>query len=532
MDSSAHYLPYSDTGFFSTLLTDYVASNVQLSNFYEHQVNYKGISAAIKQREKFNTKRELLVQVLTKKYQHVGTSAKQLHNIQQLLQPNTFTITTAHQPNIFTGHLYFIYKILHAVKVADELNTTMPDKHFIPIYYMGSEDADLDELGHVFIDGTKYTWQTEQTGAVGRMLVDENLIGILKKISGQLLVHPFGQQIMDVMCHCYTIGITIEQATFLLVNQLFGQFGLLVLLPDNEDLKASFLPIIAKELTEQFSHKKVQETATIFPPAYKLQASGRPINLFYLQHQSRKRIEWNGQQFNVVDTNVVFSKQAMLAEFTNHPEKCSPNVILRPIFQEWVLPNIAFIGGGGEIGYWLELKKVFDAAEVPYPMLIVRNSFLIIEQQQQQLINKLQLSTLEMFKDTLTIINNFVQKSSTKQLQLTQELRQLTAVYQTIQATAGNIDSTLATHTAALLTIATNKINTLQSKMLRAERKKNEAVVRQITKLKKQLFPQNNLQERVENFMLLYAKHGPSFIQTVYKYSSALQQQFAIINLQ
>ena len=531
MNSTAQQIPYSHTGFFSSLLTDYVAGNKHLLPFFEHSVDYNGIAAAITQRQKHNTNRQLLVQVLTKKYQHFTLSAKQQNNIQLLLQPNTFTITTAHQPNIFTGHLYFIYKILHAVKIADELNTNLPDKHFVPIYYMGSEDADLEELGHVFIDGVKYTWQTNQTGAVGRMLIDESLINILKKISGQLLVHPFGQQLVNMMYQCYTIGNTIEQATFLLVQQLFAQYGLLVLLPDDADLKASFLPIITKELEEQFSFKKVQETAAVFPTKYKLQASGRPLNLFYLQHQSRKRIEWDGHQFNVVDTNVVFSKQAMLDAFTTHPEKCSPNVILRPVFQEWVLPNIAFVGGGGEIAYWLELKKVFDAVDVPYPMLIVRNSFLIIEPQHVQVINKLQLSTLEMFKDTLTIINNFVQKNSTHVLSLQPQIVQLNTIYAAMQNTAGKVDSTLAIHTAALLTQATNKIKALQNKMLSAERKKNEAVVRQITKLKQQLFPQNNLQERVENFMLLYAKYGPDFIQHLYQNSSTLQQQFTIVHL-
>jgi bacillithiol synthase len=367
MHSTASSILYSETGFFSALVTDYIGADEKLQQLYQHPVSSDGFIAAIQQRNNFNTNRQLLVQVLQKQYANIQLTAKQQHNIQSLLLPNTYSITTAHQPNIFTGHLYFVYKILHAIKIAQELSEQMPQNNFVPVYYMGSEDADLDELGHIYLDGIKYQWQTKQTGAVGRMLVDQSLIDLITSLSGQLLVHPFGPQIVQTIIECYTFGNTIEQATFLLVNQLFAEYGLLVVLPDNADLKASFNKVLVKELVEQFSHKKVEETAQIFPSVYKAKMSGRPLNLFYLQQNSRNRIEWDGKVFTVVDTDLMFTKEQILDEVHQFPERFSPNVILRPVFQEWILPNIAFVGGGGEIAYWLTLKKVFEDVAVPYP---------------------------------------------------------------------------------------------------------------------------------------------------------------------
>src|SRR5690606_23930744 len=137
--------------------------------FYKHRPNLGGIGNAIKERMAFNTNRKNLVAALKSQYQQIDRCDKVISNIDKLADHNTFTICTAHQPNLFTGYLYFIYKIVHAIKLADELNTVYPQYHFVPIYYMGSEDNDLKELNHIYLNGDKLTWETQQTGAVGRM---------------------------------------------------------------------------------------------------------------------------------------------------------------------------------------------------------------------------------------------------------------------------------------------------------------------------------------------------------------------------
>jgi bacillithiol biosynthesis cysteine-adding enzyme BshC len=529
MNSTASTLSFSATGFFSKLVADYIAADKKLQPFYEHAVDLDGIKNAMQQRKQFNTNRPLLVDNFTEKYSNIPLTEKQQANINRLANENTFTITTAHQPNIFTGHLYFIYKILHAIKLADYLCEQLPEANFVPVYYMGSEDADLDELGFIVINGEQYKWNTNQTGAVGRMKVDKALVQLIDQFSGQLLVHPFGASIVDVMRKCYTIGTTIEQATFALVNELFAAYGLLILLPDDTQLKDAFSPIIAAELNSQFSHEAVAKTVNQFPAEYKVQTSGRELNLFYLQEQSRERIEKVGDHFEIVNTDLQFTVQEMMKELKNHPERFSPNVILRPVFQEFILPNIAFIGGGGEIAYWLELKRVFAAVKVPYPMLIVRNSFLVIEKKYQQILDKLQLSHAAIFSKEFDLMNALVKRDSDMQVELTNEKEQLQNLYQHISEVAGKIDATLHAHTAALFVKTNKKILALEKKMLRAEKKKFETQQQQLHKIKSQLFPNNSLQERVENFMGLYAQYGDGFIQALYENSLTLEQQFTVL---
>ena len=331
------------------------------------------------------------------------------------------------------------------------------------------------------------------------------------------------------MKQCYKEEVTIEQATFKLVNELFAAYGLLILLPDSDLVKRAFIPVIKKELTTRFSNKAVEKTVSQFPAVYKAQASGREINLFYLLDNKRERIEQSGETFLIINTTLKFTLQQLLQELNDHPERFSPNVILRPVLQEFILPGIAFIGGGGEIAYWLELKKVFEAVEVPYPMLIVRNSFMFVNKESQGIVEKLKLDYSALFKPALEQINQLVQRDSVVQLGLEKEKQQLTDLYEQLKNISGSIDVTLKTHTSALFTQALNKINVLEKKMLSAERKKFEAQQRQLQKLRKELFPNNNLQERVVNIMPFYAVWGKDFIEMIYDNSKGLSQKFGII---
>jgi uncharacterized protein YllA (UPF0747 family) len=299
METHCEFIGYESTGYFSKLMIDYLNEDERLKPFYKHPVSIEGIKAAVDARKQAETPRKLLVQELRKQYEGLALSHLQEENLQLLLQQNTFTVCTAHQPNIFTGPLFFIYKILHAVKLANHLNEQLPENKFVPVYYMGSEDADLNELGHVYISGDKFTWDTKQTGAVGRMKVDKQLILLIERMAGQMEVHEFGKELVQLLKGSYKEGVLIQQATLQLVNELFKDFGLLVLVPDNTALKRVFSSIVKKELTEQFSHLIVEETITSLSEHYKPQAGGRELNMFYLTESKRERIEKEGVGYKV-----------------------------------------------------------------------------------------------------------------------------------------------------------------------------------------------------------------------------------------
>ena len=529
MDCSIDYLPYETTGFFAKIVVDYLQQAEALQPFFEHEPTREGVRKSIEARKNFVTDRSLLVQSLNEQYKGIPLAEKVKTNIALLEKDHVFTVTTAHQPNIFTGPLYFIYKILHAVKLAEELGKQFPDNGFVPVYYMGSEDADLDELGYINVGGQKLVWQTPQTGAVGRMKVDKAFLLIIHAIEGQIAVLPYGNELISLFKKCYTEGKSIQQATLELVNELFESFGVVVVVPDSAALKSAFSKTITKELSEGFSHQLVEQTAAALSVNYKVQTAGRPVNLFYLIDDKRERIELEGDLYTVQALNISFTKEAMLTELREHPERFSPNVILRGVFQETILPNIVFIGGGGELAYWLELKNVFKAVNVPFPLLAIRNSFLFVEKDQHERVLKLKLNTTDLFTDTTALINAMVKAHSTNQLVLTAELAEANAFYEKLQALAGAIDHTLTDHVISLKSKSLKKLNDLEKKMLRAEKDKFETTIQQITQIKSALFPGNSLQERHDNFSLLYAKYGNDWIRTIYDSSEGLKQQFGII---
>ena len=529
MDQTANYLSYESTGYFSKIVSDYLSQSTLLQPFYQHAPSLQGIQDSIKARKIFDTPRKLLVEVLTDQYANLEISGKVKQNIQLLADANTFTVTTAHQPNIFTGPLYFIYKILHAVKLADEMAAQMPQYKFVPVYYMGSEDADLDELGFINIGGQKLVWETKQTGAVGRMKVDKGLIKLIHAIHGQAGVLPFGNELTDLLKRCYTEGKLIQQATLELVNALFADYGLVVLIPDNAKLKKAFQPVVEKELTEGFSHKIVADTIAKLEQHYKVQAGGREINLFYLINDKRERIEVQDAKYEVRTLGLQFSKEEILKKLEQYPERFSANVILRGAFQETVLPNIAFIGGGGELAYWLELKNVFAAVNIPYPVLLLRNSFLLLKSDQANKLKKLGFTDADLFKDALDLLNTLVKRESENQLNLTKELQQAKDLYAQLQKISGAVDQTLSQHVTALEKQALKKLTELEKKILRAERFKYDTQQKQITKLKQDLFPANSLQERVDNFSLYYATHGKTWLTRIYDVSTGLNSGFGVV---
>ncbi len=525
-------IAYKDTNSFSTLVLDYISSDIKLQPFYNYKADATGIKKAIADRKNFPVNRKLLVDVITKQYEGIEINSKLQANINKLANKNTFTICTAHQPNIFTGHLYFIYKILHAIKLAETLSETENENDFVPVYYMGSEDADLEELGEVFINGIHYRWQTDQKGAVGKMVIDQNFIALIEQIAGQLLVTTHGQSVIENIKNCYKAGSTIEQATFHFVHHLFGVHGLVILLPDNKELKNEFAPIIIKEIEENFSEKAVQETVLNFPKEYKVQAAGRDINLFYLKDNIRERIEASAEGFIVANTNISFSKDALLLELKNNPERFSPNVILRPVFQEMILPNVAFIGGGGELAYWLELKKVFEVANVFFPALVLRNSFAIVPKNTNALILKLGLNTTHFFEKENILLENIVKNESSLKLNLISEIEKIKLEYEKIKLAASTIDKSLIAHVDALHTKALNKLHALEKKMLKAEKKKFEVQQNHIHKVKTVLSPNGNLQERIYNILQYTSNYGADFIEVLYKNSNALEQNFTILTEQ
>jgi len=519
---------HRDTHAFSHLIEDYLALKPSIKDFYEYNPNWEGIHQAIMDRAQFPIDRHLLVSVLKKQYENRDTFHLVDQNIELLLQDNTYTICSAHQPNLLTGHLYFFYKIIHSIKLAHQLKERYPDKNFVPVFYIGSEDNDLDELNHFYFRGQTLTWPTQQTGAVGRMR-GIDLDDLKKDLFALLGQHSDNhREIKRLIEECYNPQLTIAEGTARFLHELMADYGLVVINPDEAQLKSVIQPIILDELFSNTASKIVRETSDRLTKDYASQAFVRDINLFYLKENIRERIEWDGGVFKVVHTDITFTEDDIREELAQHPERFSPNVILRGVYQESILPNIAFIGGGSEVAYWGQLRDVFKYFNVFYPTVILRQSIQYIHKNTALLIAKNNLSWPEVFDNKEKVLQRFIEAHQ-EYLHLDEEWSQLESLVQSIQDKASKIDYNLIASSGVLKEQVKHAIERFKKKMFRAEKNKWTVKAQQLEDIHQHIFPHNTLQERQENFLEYYAEMGPYYFELIYKAVHPFGDAFALI---
>ncbi len=531
MEFTATRIPFRQTNYFSRIILDYLDEAEALRPFYQYSVSPASIAAAVASRKSFPTNRPLLVEALKQQYSAISPGEAVTRNLELLLHKNTFTVTTAHQPNIFTGPLYVIYKSMHVIRLAEDCNALMPDHHFVPVFWMGSEDADLEELGNFHLGGEKLAWQTDQRGAVGRMKVDRDLLALINRVEGQLSVLPFGNEVLSIVRDCFQAGILLQDAAFRFLARLFSRFGLIVIIPDTAGLKNEATRIFKDELLNERASGIVESTVSRLEQAgYKTQANPRDINLFYLADDVRNRIVRKEGEFRVQDTNLRFTHEEILRELQEHPDRFSPNVILRGLYQEIILPNLVYVGGGGEIAYWLQLKELFAFYEIPFPLLQLRNSFLLVREKWMQRLSELGLQPRDIFSGEDALLNEIVEKESPHELRLNGNLMQAEKLYEALKQQAGAVDETLRRHVDALKSHALQRLNELEKKMFRAEKRKFADHRRQLIALRSQLFPKNALQERVENILYFYALWGPALLDQLHLHADPFGKEFLVLS--
>ena len=505
---------------FSPLFLDFLDQKESLKQFYSLYPSKDNFKKQLEVKdESFSSKsREVLVSSLLKQYDGLEVSEITKKNIEKLNDGNTFTITTGHQLNIFTGPLYFIYKIVTVVNACKELQDTYPDYNFIPVYWMASEDHDFEEISYINLGGKKYSWETDQTGAVGRF-DPSSLKKVLDEMPGS----------NDIFKEAYLEQATLASAVRYYVNKIFGEDGLIVIDGDDHDLKSLFSHIIEKELVNQVSFNKVKkDTEKLEGLGYKAQIVPREINLFYLDKDLRERLVEENDTYKVLNSDLSFSEPEILDLVKAEPEKFSPNVILRPIYQEVVLPNIAYTGGPAEVIYWLQLKGIFDEFKIPFPILLPRNFVLYIDHVVGRKIGKTGIQIKEIFEPLNQQVDRYLREFSDNDLELSDERKSIDEIYNGIFSKASKVDETLESLIKAETQKIFNSLQKIEKKMLKAEKRHHDDHIRQIESINKSLFPGGGPQERSLNFLNFYLEDA-EFISNIKASLSPFDIKYHII---
>jgi len=520
-----HHLDYKTTGAFSSLLTDYLAQRPELQPYYHRFPAMESFAAQIEEKKHAYTPeaRQHLVTALREQYAGLANIHPQVAaNIDLLEKDTTFTVVTGHQLNLLTGPLYFVYKIVTAIKLCQQLKEQHPQYDFVPVYWMATEDHDFAEINHFNLFGKRYEWTTTEVGGpVGRLKLDGLAEAILDQLPADVPAH-FHQ--------AYREAETLTQATRQLTHALFGELGLVSIDGDSAALKQAFVPVVEREIREQASNQAVQATnAQLEAAGYKPQVYSRPINLFFITEEGkRERLEPEGDGIAVRNTSRCYSQEELLTLAQQHPEQFSPNVVLRPLYQEMLLPNLCYVGGGAEVAYWFQLKQVFADNAVPFPILLPRNSALYLGRANAGKLRKLGLTPEDLFKPLPELKKQVGATLGQEEVSLATQQQALAAAFKEIADLAQRLDPTLVKTVAAEAQKVAGGVAGLEKRLSKAAEAKHETAYSQLTALKDKLFPDGSLQEREDNVLSILI-NNPQFVAQLQEAFEPLALQFAIL---
>lgn len=521
-------IPLKETHSISKLVDAYISGSENIRQLYEYAVNEDSFETVANNVKATCNFRVELSEVIENQYSGIEKNPEVVKSIQLLTQENTFTITTAHQLCLLTGPLYFIYKITSVIKLSKELSEKYPHYNFVPVYWMGSEDHDFEEVNHLNVFGKKVVWNTNQSGPVGRF-GNSGMNQVFSELKEIFSNDDYAVEVLNQWHTFFPENANYGASFQAFINHLFGQYGLVVINQDDKNLKKLFSDEIEKELNEGFVFSSIQPTLNFLDNHYHVQAVPREINLFYLGENFRERIIDENGSYKVNNTKIEFSKDALMAELHSNPENFSPNVMMRPLYQQKVLPNLATIGGGGEVAYWLQLKEVFKKAGIEYPILLLRDMATIISPQWQQKISQWNISYSDLFLSKDELVKKIIFDASEVELSLFDEKAELEKLFEKVMQKALAVDKNLEKSVEAEKQKNINSLENIEAKLVRAEKKNQEQQVAQIERMKDKLFPSGTLQERYDNFMPYYFKYGNSFFELLIEHFHIPSKEMHII---
>jgi bacillithiol biosynthesis cysteine-adding enzyme BshC len=526
------HIPFQKTGFFSDIMHDYLEKNDKINSFYNNFPNLEGFKKQIQEKQNSfsDVHRSILKNALAKQYEGFEASSKTNAHIALLEDKNTFTITTGHQLNLFTGPLYFLYKIFSTINLCEELSEKFPEQNFVPLYWMATEDHDFDEINYFNFDGKKVTWNSKDGGAVGRFST-EGLDDVFKVFSNHLGNSKNAEYLKELFTEGYLNHKNLADATRFIANKIFADYGLVIVDGDDTALKQLFSPFVKEELEQGTSFAAVSKTIEALEENYKIQVNPREINLFYLGDDFRERIVFEDGLYKVINTTIAFTKKEILAEVENNPLAFSPNVIMRPLYQEVILPNLCYIGGGGELAYWLQLKAYFNKVTVAFPILLLRNSVQVVSEKQARKLAKLNITKEEIFLDQFELLSNKVFENTEIETNFSDKKEFLKNQFKDLKKVAEKTDVTFLNAVNAQERKQIKGLENLEKRLLKAEKRRQKDLVDRITVLQNEILPNQSLEERQRNFSEYYLEYGSAFLEALKDNLAPLQLEFTILEM-
>ncbi|MBU2492601.1 MAG: bacillithiol biosynthesis cysteine-adding enzyme BshC [Bacteroidetes bacterium] len=488
--------------------------------------------------------RDAVINIIKKQYQNLNASKQTEVNLELLASKKTLAVVTGQQLGIFGGPMYTFYKTITAIKLCRSLKEKFEGYNFVPVFWLEGDDHDLDEVSSLnIIDKSnelkvlKYGDALEEgtnKGSVGHIKLTEDIRKFIKEFNDETRDSDFKEDLMNRLNSSYKEGVTFNAAFKNLIFDIFDEYGLIIFNPQEIEIKRILKDIFKNELENFREHTDVLvEKSAELEEEYHAQVKVKPINLFASEKDGRFLIEPVDENYRLKGKRKTLTKDELFEWLERAPEDFSPNVLLRPICQDYLLPTAFYIAGPGEISYFAQVTPLYGFFNIPQPYIYPRGSATIVEKNITNVLEKYNLKYTDLFFDEKELIEKVI--GSLSEAKIDDDILEAKNLIEEkiikIRENFLQIDQTLGDVTDKSLERINQTLDQLMQKAKKAEERNHETAIRQVTKARNLFYPNNNLQERELNFTYIVNKYGIEMLKWILEELAVNKFEHQIIEL-
>ena len=543
------FINFNDIPSNQKIFLDYLYDPQKVSSFYDFNYNNKEeylnkFKSIADSRAQNMPDRSLLFSIIKDQYNNLNLSVKTSQNIDLLKDKKTLAVVTGQQLGITGGPLYTFYKIITAIKLSNYLSERYDEYNFVPIFWLEGDDHDFNEVRSISIidennELSKINYDDgiddeEDRGSVGQITINDSINNFFESLSKKLRETEFKGDILNKLKEFYSPGKTFKGAFKELIFWLFDEYGLIIFDPQDPKFKVLLKPVFKKEVKDFRLHtEKLVSVSAELEELYHAQVKVHPVNLFYSYDEGRFLIEPVENEFRLKRKRKKFTFEEIIDTIENSPENFSPNVLLRPICQDYILPTAFYVAGPSEIAYFAQVTPLYQIFEIESPVIYPRASATILEKNISSVLKKYELEVHDIFTEPEKLRTKIIR--SVSEVTLDEMFKdtsdKIEAALDQLKEKLFEFDKTISDASTKYKQKIFNDLDVLKVKAMDAQKKKHEVTLRQIDKAVNSLYPNSNLQERELNFIYFAHKYGLEILKQIFNELEINRFKHQVINL-